>query len=98
MLYSMTGFGRAEATINGRQVVVEMKSLNGKQFEFRFSLKFQRFNNHRFFHMWMKSRLRRHPAKRNEYCCRFRQRCRSCEYRTLLQPVPIAGHHRKRYL
>lgn len=33
MLYSMTGFGRAEATVNGRQVVVEMKSLNGKQFE-----------------------------------------------------------------
>ncbi len=33
MLYSMTGFGRAEATINGRQVVVEMKSLNGKQFD-----------------------------------------------------------------
>lgn len=33
MLYSMTGFGRAEATINGRQVIVEMKSLNGKQFE-----------------------------------------------------------------
>lgn len=33
MLYSMTGFGRAESTINGRQVVVEVKSLNGKQFE-----------------------------------------------------------------
>ncbi|MEZ5017598.1 MAG: YicC/YloC family endoribonuclease [Flavipsychrobacter sp.] len=33
MLYSMTGFGRAEATINSRQVIVEMKSLNGKQFE-----------------------------------------------------------------
>lgn len=33
MLYSMTGFGRAEATINGRQVVVEVKSLNGKQFD-----------------------------------------------------------------
>lgn len=33
MLYSMTGFGRAEANINNRQVVVEMKSLNGKQFE-----------------------------------------------------------------
>jgi uncharacterized protein (TIGR00255 family) len=33
MLYSMTGFGRAEATINGRQVVVELKSLNGKQFD-----------------------------------------------------------------
>ncbi|MCD6063427.1 MAG: YicC family protein [Flavipsychrobacter sp.] len=33
MLYSMTGFGRAEATVGGRQVVVEMKSLNGKQFD-----------------------------------------------------------------
>lgn len=33
MLYSMTGFGRAEAQVNGKQVVVEMKSLNGKQFE-----------------------------------------------------------------
>lgn len=33
MLYSMTGFGRAEATVNGKQVVVEVKSLNGKQFE-----------------------------------------------------------------
>ena len=29
----MTGFGRAEATVNGRQIVVEIKSLNGKQFE-----------------------------------------------------------------
>lgn len=33
MLYSMTGFGRAETTVNGRQVVVEIKSLNGKQFD-----------------------------------------------------------------
>ncbi len=33
MLYSMTGFGRAEGVVNGRQVVVEIKSLNGKQFE-----------------------------------------------------------------
>ncbi len=33
MLYSMTGFGRAEALVNERQVVVEIKSLNGKQFE-----------------------------------------------------------------
>lgn len=33
MLYSMTGFGRAEAGVDGRQVVVELKSLNGKQFE-----------------------------------------------------------------
>lgn len=33
MLYSMTGFGRSEGIVNGRQVVVEIKSLNGKQFE-----------------------------------------------------------------
>ncbi len=33
MLYSMTGFGRAEATVNGRLVVVEVKALNGKQFD-----------------------------------------------------------------
>ncbi|MCF8448673.1 MAG: YicC family protein [Taibaiella sp.] len=33
MLYSMTGFGRAEENINNRQVVVEMKALNGKQFD-----------------------------------------------------------------
>ncbi len=29
----MTGFGRAEATVNGRLVVVEVKALNGKQFD-----------------------------------------------------------------
>jgi uncharacterized protein (TIGR00255 family) len=33
MLYSMTGFGRAEGQFNGRQVTVELKSLNGKGFE-----------------------------------------------------------------
>ncbi len=33
MLYSMTGFGRAESIVNGRQVVVEVKALNGKQFD-----------------------------------------------------------------
>ena len=33
MLYSMTGFGRAEGMVNGRQVVVELKALNGKQFD-----------------------------------------------------------------
>ena len=33
MLYSMTGFGRAEAVVNGRQVVAEIKALNGKQFD-----------------------------------------------------------------
>ena len=29
----MTGFGRYEAMVNGRQVVVEIKALNGKQFD-----------------------------------------------------------------
>jgi uncharacterized protein (TIGR00255 family) len=29
----MTGFGRAEAMVNGRQVAVEVKALNGKQFD-----------------------------------------------------------------
>jgi uncharacterized protein (TIGR00255 family) len=29
----MTGFGRAEASVNSRQVIVEMKALNGKQFD-----------------------------------------------------------------
>lgn len=33
MLYSMTGFGRAEGTVNNRQIVVEIKTLNGKQFD-----------------------------------------------------------------
>src|SRR3954469_17377714 len=33
MLYSMTGFGRAEASVNGRQVAAELKALNGKQFD-----------------------------------------------------------------
>jgi uncharacterized protein (TIGR00255 family) len=33
MLYSMTGFGRAEGMVHGRQVTVEIKSLNGKGFD-----------------------------------------------------------------
>lgn len=33
MLYSMTGFGRAETSVAGRQIVVELRSLNGKSFE-----------------------------------------------------------------
>lgn len=33
MIYSMTGYGRAEGMTAGRQVIVEIKSLNGKQFE-----------------------------------------------------------------
>lgn len=33
MIFSMTGYGKAESMVNGRQVVVELKSLNGKQFD-----------------------------------------------------------------
>ena len=33
MLKSMTGFGRAEQTVNDKTLLVEIKSLNGKQFE-----------------------------------------------------------------
>lgn len=33
MLYSMTGFGRADARVGNYQVVVEIKALNGKQLE-----------------------------------------------------------------
>lgn len=33
MIYSMTGFGHADAVLNGRQVSVELKALNGKQFD-----------------------------------------------------------------
>jgi uncharacterized protein (TIGR00255 family) len=29
----MTGFGRAEGIVNGRQIIIEIKSLNGKQFD-----------------------------------------------------------------
>jgi uncharacterized protein (TIGR00255 family) len=33
MIFSMTGYGRAEGVAGSRQVTVEIKSLNGKQFE-----------------------------------------------------------------
>ena len=33
MIYSMTGFGRTEKNIGNKQVIVELKSLNGKQFD-----------------------------------------------------------------
>lgn len=33
MLYSMTGFGRAEQTVGDKTFLVEIKALNGKQFE-----------------------------------------------------------------
>jgi len=35
MLYSMTGFGRAEQTIGEKTFLIEIKSLNGKQFDIR---------------------------------------------------------------
>ena len=33
MLKSMTGFGRAEQTVGDKTFLVDIKSLNGKQFE-----------------------------------------------------------------
>ncbi|MEN9569536.1 MAG: hypothetical protein RL172_767 [Bacteroidota bacterium] len=38
MLKSMTGFGRAELTVNDKTFLVEVKSLNGKQFEMQLRL------------------------------------------------------------
>lgn len=38
MLKSMTGFGRAEQTVNDKTFLVEIKSLNGKQFEMQMRL------------------------------------------------------------
>jgi uncharacterized protein (TIGR00255 family) len=38
MLYSMTGYGRSEQTINGKSFLVEIKSLNGKQFDLRLNI------------------------------------------------------------
>ncbi|MEI9935431.1 MAG: YicC/YloC family endoribonuclease [Ferruginibacter sp.] len=38
MLISMTGFGRAEQTVNDKTFLVEIKSLNGKQFEMQLRL------------------------------------------------------------
>ncbi len=35
MLYSMTGYGRAEQTIGEKTFLVELRSLNGKQFDLR---------------------------------------------------------------
>jgi len=35
MLYSMTGYGRAEETVGDKTFLVEVKSLNGKQFDLR---------------------------------------------------------------
>ena len=38
MLKSMTGFGRAEQTVNEKTFMVEIKALNGKQFELQLKL------------------------------------------------------------
>ena len=38
MLYSMTGYGRAEQVINDKTFLVEVRSLNGKQFDIRLTL------------------------------------------------------------
>ena len=38
MLYSMTGYGRAEEIINDKTFLIEIKSLNGKQYDMRLSL------------------------------------------------------------
>ena len=38
MLYSMTGYGRAEQTINDKVFLVELRSLNGKQYDIRLNL------------------------------------------------------------
>src|SRR6187397_5265 len=38
MLKSMTGFGRAERSVGGKTFLVDIKSLNGKQFELQLKL------------------------------------------------------------
>ena len=38
MLKSMTGFGRAEATVGSKTFLIDIKSLNGKQFELQLKL------------------------------------------------------------
>jgi len=38
MLYSMTGYGRAEQTIGDKTFLVEIRSLNGKQFDLRLQI------------------------------------------------------------
>ena len=38
MLHSMTGYGRAELQVNGITFLVEIKSLNGKQFDINLRL------------------------------------------------------------
>ena len=38
MLYSMTGYGRAEQTIGDKTFIIELRSLNGKQFDLRLQI------------------------------------------------------------
>jgi len=38
MVYSMTGYGRSEQTINDKTFLVEIRSLNGKQYDIRLTL------------------------------------------------------------
>lgn len=38
VLYSMTGFGRSEQTVGGKTFLVEVRSLNGKQFDLRINI------------------------------------------------------------
>lgn len=38
MLYSMTGYGRAEKTIGGKSYLIELRSLNGKQYDIRLTM------------------------------------------------------------
>lgn len=38
MVYSMTGYGRAEQTVNDKAFLVELRSLNGKQYDIRLTL------------------------------------------------------------
>ena len=38
MLHSMTGYGRAETNFNEKTILIEIKSLNGKQFDLRLNI------------------------------------------------------------
>ena len=38
MLYSMTGYGRAEKIIGEKNFLVELRSLNGKQYDIRLTI------------------------------------------------------------
>ena len=38
MLYSMTGYGRAEQSVDDKIFLVELRSLNGKQYDIRLTI------------------------------------------------------------